>query len=271
MCWQRLRDVRSSSVRITVVGDFQPDRETHRATTAACEHTAAAMAHPVVVTWVGTRELVAGAVARLADADGVWIAPGSPYESMDGALGAIRFARTAGCPLLGTCAGFQHVILEYARNVLGITAAQHAEYDPDASTLFITALTCSLIGQTMSLDLLAGTTARHAYGADSTTERYYCNFGLNKTHLAELQAGGLVVSGVDQDGEVRVIELRDHPFYVATLFVPQVASTTARPHPLVQAFMRAALHSYERRVVGHGAMSASAAEPTLVETDASRR
>ena len=258
-------------MRIAVVGDFQSDSETHRATTAACEHAAAALGQPVVVAWVSTREVAASAGAGLLDADGVWIAPGSPYESVDGALEAIRFARTAGRPLLGTCAGFQHLILEYARNVLGIAEAQHAEYDPHSSTLFITELTCSLAGQTMSLDLLPGTTARDAYGVDSAIERYYCNFGLHHEHLAALVAGGLVVSGADQDGEVRIVELREQPFYVATLFVPQVSSTPSHPHPLVQAFVRAALNSRGRGGPHWcGTMSASAIDRTL-EADVVQR
>jgi CTP synthase (UTP-ammonia lyase) len=241
------RIVRSSGVRIAVVGDFQPDSDTHRATTAACHHAAAAVKQPAHVTWIGTRELDDDAGARLATADGVWIAPGSPYESIEGALEAIRSARIERRPLLGTCAGFQHVILEYAHNVLGVSDAQHAEYDPSASTLFITPLTCSLAGQTMSIDLVAGSAARDAYGVDSVLERYYCNFGLNHDHLAALVAGGLVVGGADQDGEVRIIELPEHPFYVATLFVPQVASTRSQPHPLVHAFVRAARESQRER------------------------
>ncbi len=79
---------------------------------------------------------------------GLLVAPGSPYESMEGALAAIRVARSRGVPLLGTCGGFQHVVLEFARHMLGVADADHAEYEPYASsTLFITPLSCSLAGQ----------------------------------------------------------------------------------------------------------------------------
>jgi CTP synthase (UTP-ammonia lyase) len=231
--------MRGSDVRIGVVGDYNPESETHVATGRACEHAAAQLGQHAQVVWIPTEDL-AGNVRPLHDIDAVFIAPGSPYRSIDGALNAIRFARTSAMPLIGTCGGFQHVILEYARNVLGIRDARHAEYDPDAPILFVTALTCSLVGQAMSVDIAAGTTAAAAYGTTSTTERYYCNFGLNHEHVPALQAAGLAVSGVDHNGEVRIVELPAHPFFVATLFVPQVASIDTAPHPLVAAFVAAA-------------------------------
>ena len=82
---------------------------------------------------------------------GVWVTPGSPYKNLEKTLWAIRFARENGIPCFGTCGGFQHMVLEYARNVLGYEDAQHAEYDPYASSLFISALACSLAGRTMEL------------------------------------------------------------------------------------------------------------------------
>lgn len=229
-----------TSLRIAVIGDFRADRETHRATSAAPAHAAAASGWRADATWIATPELERDASALLAAFDGVWIAPGSPYRSLQGALAAIRVAREAYIPLIGTCGGFQHLILEYARNVLGIADAEHAEYNPDASRLFITPLSCSLAGQSMTVELSPGTKAASAYRTRTVTEHYYCSFGLNPDYLADLKAGGLVVSGVDQDAEVRVIELPEHPFFVATLFVPQVSSSPGSPHPLVAAFAKAA-------------------------------
>jgi len=85
-----------------------------------------------------------------------------------------------------------------------------------------------------------GTRAGSAYGEASVTERYYCRFGLNPTYVDDLVAAGLQVSGTDQDGEVRIVELADHPFFLGTLFVPQARSTIIHPHPLVTAFVEAA-------------------------------
>jgi CTP synthase (UTP-ammonia lyase) len=191
------------------------------------------------VTWIPTPDLESSTDDTLDQYDGVWIAPGSPYRSMTGTLVAIRVARTTQLPLIGTCGGFQHVVIEYARNVLGVADADHAEYDPYASRLFITALECSLAGTTMAVRLVAGTRAASAYGALEAVESYYCNFGLNADYRSALEAGGLVVSGSDQGGEVRVVEVTSHPFFVATLFVPQIASSNCAPHPLVSAFVAA--------------------------------
>ena len=204
--------------------------------------------------WVSTVD-VADPPTDLGRFDGLLVAPGSPYRSMDGALRAIEYARRHDLPLLGTCGGLQHVIIEYARNVLGLADAQHAEYDPYASMLFVTPLSCSLAGRTMAVDVRPGTRASDAYVSPSATEHYYCNFGLNPAYLDHLAAGGLCVSGTDELGEVRIVELRDRRFFVATLFVPQASSSVTRPHPLVTAFVDAAARVAHE--VDRGARSSS--------------
>ncbi len=171
----------------------------------------------------------------------LWCAPGSPYKSLDGALTGVRYARENKVPLLGTCGGFQHVILEYARNVMGIQEAAHAEYDPYASQLFIQPLSCSLKGQTLPIQIRSGTLAALAYGSTSIEERYYCNFGLNPACQQALQDAGLLISGWDEQQEARIVEIADHPFYLATLFVPQSRSPEGEPHPLIVAFVQSAL------------------------------
>jgi CTP synthase (UTP-ammonia lyase) len=225
-------------IDIGIIGEHDPANETHRATDDALGHSALALGLGVDGTWVSTAEVSdPGDVAHF---DGLVIAPGSPYRSLDGALRAIEHARTSDVPLLGTCAGLQHVVLELARNVLGVAEAQHAEYDPDASTLFVTPLSCSLAGQTMEVEVHPDTRAAEAYGTATATERYYCNFGLNPDRVDDLVAAGMRVSGTDSEGEVRIVELPDLRYFVATLFVPQAGSTVVRPHPLVTAFVRAA-------------------------------
>jgi CTP synthase (UTP-ammonia lyase) len=225
---------------IGVVGDYDSDHPVHPATTDGVTHAAKALGVAADVTWLGT-DAVGDPAVTLAPFDGLFVAPGSPYRSLEGAVAAIAHARTRGLPLLGTCAGFQHVVIEYARNVLGVAGAQHAEYDPAADELFVTPLSCSLAGQVMDVALVPGTRAAAAYGSATATERYYCNFGLDPRRVPDLEAAGLRVSGTDAQDEVRVVELPGHPFYVATLFVPQASSTPDRPHPLVTAFVRAAV------------------------------
>ena len=157
---------------------------------------------------------------------------------MDGALRVIRYARESDRPLLGTCAGFQHLVIELARDVLGIADAAHAENDPDAPNLFVSLLSCSLVGQSMTVSLRPGTRAAALYPAASATERYYCRFGLHPARVADLEAAGVVVSGVDQDDEPRIIELPDHRFALATLFVPQTSSAPGAAHPVVAGLRR---------------------------------
>jgi CTP synthase (UTP-ammonia lyase) len=230
-------------VSVGVVGDFDPEFPPHRATDSALQHAAAALGVTVAVRWHRTESLAASDPAGVLTEDAVWCAPGSPYKSLDGALRAIRFARERDLPLLGTCGGFQHVVLEYARNALGFVDAQHAEYDPYASELFIAELSCSLAGKEMSVSLAPDSRAAAFYGRTEATERYYCNFGLNPQHQRRLDEGGLRVVGIDRDGEARVLELTDRRFFVATLFVPQLSSSPEAPHPLIVAYLRAAIEA----------------------------
>lgn len=229
-------------VSIGVIGDYDPRFPPHPATNDSLRHAAANLGVEVDVQWLGTSSLEGADLAQLGAAhDALWCAPGSPYRSLDGALRAIRLARESDIPFLGTCGGFQHVVIEYARNVLGFEDAQHAEYDPYASDLFISELSCSLAGQTMSVRLRGDSHAARCYGKTEALERYYCNFGLNPEHQGRLHEGGLRIVGTDQDGEARVLELPDRRFYVATLFVPQLSSSPGSPHPLIVAYLRAAM------------------------------
>jgi CTP synthase (UTP-ammonia lyase) len=172
--------------------------------------------------------------------DALWIAPGSPYKSLIGALNAIRFAREHDLPLLATCGGCQHVVIEYARNVLGFEDAAHAEYDPYASNLFITPLSCSLVGQKMEVEIEPGSRVEAIYGGTSAFEQYYCNFGLNPEVQDRLHAAGLRIVGRDANGEARILTLPQHRFFVATLFVPQLTSSLDDPHPMIRAFFKTA-------------------------------
>ncbi|HET8755563.1 MAG TPA: hypothetical protein VFM58_06130 [Solirubrobacteraceae bacterium] len=222
------------TVTIAIVGERIAGFPPHVATDAAIAHSADAVGVDVDARWVATDE-------PLPAADAIWCAPGSPYRSLDGALAALRHGREHGIPTLGTCGGCQHMLLEFGRNVLGLADAQHAEYDPYASRLFVTPLTCEVAGRTMHVTL--DPSSRLYGGATAVQEQYYCNFGLNPDYREPLDAAGLRITGVDADGDARVFELEGHPFYVATLFVPQMRSEPGRPHPVVSALVSAAAAS----------------------------
>lgn len=126
----------------------------------------------------------------------------------------------------------------------------------------ITALACSLVGQTHAVAVRPGTLAARLYGAAETTEDYYCNYGVNRDYQRRLEDGGLRVSGVGAEGEIRIVELAAHPFFLATLFLPQARSTAAAPHPLLVGFA-AAVAAHHAARSGPDACSAPDARSAL--------
>jgi len=228
--------------QLAILGEFTPSFAPHAATNAAIAHACAASGLDVRASWISTEAIDAALFTQF---DGIWVAPGSPYKNMAKTLWAIRAARENGVPCLGTCGGFQHIILEYARNVLGFADAQHAEYDPYASRLFISRLACSLVGREMELRFQPDSRVARIYGSTQTRERYYCNFGVAPEAVELLKNGPLRIVGSDAEGEVRVIELPGHPFFIGTLFVPQTLSTPEEPHSLVNAFLEAVTSAAE--------------------------
>ncbi|MES1023574.1 CTP synthase [Gloeocapsa sp. BRSZ] len=230
--------------KIALLGEYTPTFQPHIATNAAINHSSDKLGISVEGVWVSTDDINDSIFNTYA---GIWVAPGSPYKNIDKTLWAIRYARENAVPCFGTCGGFQHQIVEYARNVLGFQDAQHAEYDPYASSLFISKLDCSLAGREMSLTFAADSLVAEIYGSRTATEQYYCNFGVNPEFVSLISSSQLKVTGSDNEGEVRVIELPIHPFFIGTLFVPQARSTAEVPHPLVTAFLKAvAATTYSR-------------------------
>ncbi|MDD9375757.1 hypothetical protein M8Z33_03520 [Streptomyces sp. ZAF1911] len=176
----------------------------------------------------------------IAEYDGIWVVPGSPYESQANVLLAIRTARTLGIPYLGTCGGFQHALIEYTRNVLGIEDAEDVQYDADASTPLIVPLACSLVGETAPLELAAGSRLASVYpGRDATVETYHCKYGLNPDYEETILDSDLRISGWDAEKAPRAIELPDHPFFIGSLFQPELSSTADELHPLIKVFLAA--------------------------------
>src|SRR5919201_3728675 len=187
---------------IAILGEYTLTFAPHPATTAAIAHACARLRVTVDAGWVSTAAVDDGLFERF---DALWVAPGSPYKDLELTLWAIRVARERGVPCFGTCGGFQHIVLEYARTVLGFRDAQHAEYDPYASRLFVTRLACSLAGREMRLTFTPGSRVASIYRATAATEEYYCDFGVNPAFVPALAGGPLRVTGADAEGEARVI------------------------------------------------------------------
>ncbi|MEU6977650.1 MULTISPECIES: hypothetical protein [unclassified Streptomyces] len=176
----------------------------------------------------------------IAEYDGIWVIPGSPYVNQAGVLLAIRTARTLGIPYLGTCGGFQHALIEYARNVLGIEDAEDVQYDACADTPLIVPLACSLVGETAPLYFSSGSRLSAAYpGLESAVETYHCKYGLNPEYEDRMLSGSLRVSGWDAEKAPRAVELPNHPFFVGSLFQPELSSRPEQLHPLIRVFLDA--------------------------------
>ena len=130
-------------------------------------------------------------------------------------------------------------MIEYVRNVLGYRDADHQESSPEATQLAVTALACSLVGQSHTVRFRPGSRLAEIYGTHEADEGYFCNYGIAPDFEALLGSSGLTISATDE-GAVRAVELPGHPFFVGTLYISQVRSTPVEPHPLIAAFLSAA-------------------------------
>lgn len=226
-------------MNIAIIGEFDKTFRPHVATNEAIAHSRTIIVEPFETEWISTEEVEKNLQKVSSSFDGFWIAPGSPYKSMKGALSLIEFTRTNGIPTFGTCGGFQHMVIEFARNVLNIKDAEHAEYDPYASRLVVNPLSCDLKGTPLAIEIIdTDSKVFSIYGSPTIKEKYYCNFGLNPTYQALFETNGFRTVGSDSHKEARILELNNHPFFIATLFVPQDNSSFEHPHKLVTEFIR---------------------------------
>jgi len=232
---------------IAIVGDYSPDVVAHRAIPEALALARRDTGVDVNWQWVQTRDLH-DAPKDLAGFAALWVVPASPYENTDGALAAIRWARENKRPFLGTCGGFQHALIEFARNVVGLSAADHAETNPAGSLLVVSELACSLVEVSARIRFTPGSRLRKIYDADFAIEGYRCRFGPNPAHRSLFETAGLHFTAFDEAGEPRGGELSEatHPFFIGTLFQPERAALRGETPPLVRAFVRATAAAISR-------------------------
>jgi CTP synthase (UTP-ammonia lyase) len=225
------------NIQIGLIGDYDSSVPAHQAIPIALQLAADALSLDITPTWLPTDEI--NSPGQLSRFDGLWCVPHSPYRSMDGALLGIRYAREQGIPFLGTCGGFQHAVIEYARNVLGWANAEHAESSPEAARPVITPLECGLVEGPGLVRFRAGSRIAAAYACDEATEGYLCRYGLNPDFREALLSGPLHIGAEDAEGDVRAVELDGHPFFLATLFQPERAALKGQLPPLATEFVRA--------------------------------
>ena len=239
------------AIRIGLIGDRNLEVRAHVAIPRALELAGKGVPRPLEPSWLSTISLAQHGEERLAGFSGLWCVPGSPYVSMEGALKAIRYARERGVPFLGTCGGFQHVLLEFARNVLGMPDAEHAETSPGAAVPLIAPLACPMVEASGMIKFRPGSLVARCYGRDRATEEYHCSYGFNSDYRHLLEESDLLISGEDEQGSVRVVERTGGAFFMATLFQPERSAFRGIAHPVIHAFASAAFEQWHRLPGSH--------------------
>ncbi|HTL66223.1 MAG TPA: hypothetical protein VL200_01045 [Lacunisphaera sp.] len=225
---------------ILLIGERNLDHVSHRGIEASLTLYREHHDPTLRFAWLGTAAITAATVdGLLRDASGVWCTPGSPYASTEGALLAIRHARASGRAFLGTCGGFQHLLMEFAQNELG-RPAEHAEMNPSAPDPLIARLSCSLVEVTGRIVATDRQRFAALLGGDESSEGFHCNYGFNG-NLAGIFAGSaLKFVAHDAEGQLRAVRLDGHPFFVGTLFQPERRALQGSLHPVVRGFLDAA-------------------------------
>jgi CTP synthase (UTP-ammonia lyase) len=235
------------TLRIAILADYSDQFEPHVKTNSAFDHLRE-QGNDVEHRWIDTDKLPSRAAALLEGFDGLLVGGGSPFRDFGAVLRALRYARENNLPTIGTCAGYTHMTLEYARHAL-FPDAISTQYEGAGGTPVVDLLECSLRGKTLPIRLIPSSKAARAYGCTRVEELYYCRYGVLREAQLKLSEAGLAITGIDDDtGAGRIVELSNHPFYIGTAFVPQALSTPDRPHPLLQAFVRAAGEGRRARV-----------------------
>jgi CTP synthase len=253
--WQALVDrikAPKPALEVALVGKYIELPDAYLSVTEALRHAAWASGVDAKVRWVDSEKLTPENVEeRLAGVAGVLVPGGFGHRGIEGKVLAAHYARERRVPYLGLCLGLQCAVIEFAREVVGSKDVNSTEFDmftehpvidfmPDQRDL-------EDKGGTMRLGLYpaklaAGSRARQVYGEEVVYERHRHRFEVNNRYRAALEAAGLILSGVSPDGRlVEIVELRDHPWFVASQFHPEFKSRPERPHPLFRGFVATAL------------------------------
>ena len=266
--WTRWSSVLSAvnepkhEVTIALVGKYIELPDAYLSVTEALRAGGFAHQAKVNIRWVASDlcESEEGAANQLSDVDGICIPGGFGVRGIEGKLGALKFARENKIPTLGLCLGLQCMVIEFARNVLGLEDASSTEFDPKAKHPVIATmaeqidiLAAGEMGGTMRLGsfeakLSKGSIVSEVYGSNEVTERHRHRYEVNNSYREQLAAGGMVISGTSPDGSlVEFVELSkaDHPYFVATQAHPEFKSRPNKAHPLFVGLVQASLERQE--------------------------
>jgi len=239
-------------VRIAIVGKYVNLTESYKSLSEALTHGGIANDCRVHVRYLDSEKIEQeGICSHLDDVDGILVPGGFGERGTEGKIRAIEHARTHKIPFFGICLGMQMAVVEYARNVCGLTDACSSEFKPDCEHpvihLMDTQQGIDRKGGTMRLGaypctLAKGTLAQKIYGTNKISERHRHRYELNNRYRDLLTESGLTLSGVyEEEGLVEVVEIADHPWFLGCQFHPEFKSKPLNPHPLFKAFIGAAL------------------------------
>ena len=238
-------------MRIAIVGDQDNALPSHREVNAV----RGMLGADVDTEWLPTDGPWAG---DLAGFDGIWLVPGSPYADDSAAYAAVTWARERDVPFLGTCGGLQYAVVEFFRNVLGVTEASHAESDGVADTNVVKALACSLMGEERLVRPVPGTRFSDLVGGQPFVGMHYCSYGPALGAVERLTGSGMLVEAVADDAGAEVLELPSNRFFMLSLFQPQIGALAGEPlHPLLGEFVRCARAYSGQAVAAAPSISAS--------------
>jgi CTP synthase len=239
-------------ISVALVGKYIGLKESYKSLAEALVHGGIDHETRVNIHWLESEDIERQGTERLLrEADGILIPGGFGVRGIEGKIQTIRYAREQQIPFLGLCLGMQCAVIEFARHVAGLQGANSSEFDPNTSHPVISLMadqqSVSDKGGTMRLGTYAcriadGSLSHKAYGVAEVKERHRHRYEFNNAYRDILTKQGLVLSGLSPDGRlVEIVELRDHPWFVATQFHPEFNSRPHHPHPLFSGFVGAAL------------------------------
>lgn len=238
------------TVKIGLVGKYVELKDSYKSIAEAIDHAGAHLQLGIELDWIHSEQINASNVAeKLGQLDGVLVAPGFGSRGIDGKLDAIKYVRENNIPFFGICLGMQCAVVEFARNVLSLKDAHSTEIKEYTSHPVIDLMSeqksITDMGGTMRLgaypcDLKEGSKAREIYGVASVEERHRHRYEFNENYRQQFENAGMIATGINPlSGLVEIVEIPEHPYFVASQFHPEYASTVLTPHPLFVAFVGA--------------------------------